>query len=243
MKYLFIAVALLLALPAFSQLNYWTDGADTSGTSVTLTGGGVHDYAFYYDVNIDVDLIQSAGANVYVEHKPLGSSTWYQIKAFESISADGDYRHTGYALAGTLRVTGTPTETDSTIALTQNVITSPHPSKGMLVEYWSDGPDTSVAAAVNLAGGGVIDEPFYYDLNVYVDEIGTDTAQLYIQYQPKGASVWQNIDTTANITADTYYQFQGSTLGGKIRVQLSSDEADPNNTAATVNATYARKED
>lgn len=81
---------------------------------------------------------------------------------------------------------------------------------------------------------------FYYDMGIYLDVVG-DTATLYVDYQPKGSSTWHPIDTVASAKADTYYFYQGSAVGGKLRARVKSDGA--GSSALTVWTQYAKKED
>lgn len=244
MKHTIISLfVILLTLPAFGQrLEYWTDGPDTSTTVVVYnTGGTEYKRAFNYDARIYVDVTGTESATLKVELKPYGGATYFPLKTWTAISADGYYSHSGYCLGGTIRVSILSTDSGSAAATSWIHINPQYPNAGKPVEYWTDGPDTS-QTAVTLAGGSSHKFDMYYDCGILLDNI-SDTSTLIIDILPYGGATWIPIDTVSTIYADTYYLYQGSTVGGKIRVRGTSLSATGGQTAITVWTQYARKED
>jgi hypothetical protein len=237
-----ILLAVLMALPAFSQrLEYWTDGPDTSLTTTVYNTDGIEiKRAFNYDARIYVNVTGTEAATVKVECKPVGGATYFPLKTWTGISADGYYSHSGYVLGGTLRVSALSTNSGN-VAITSWVSINPqNPKANRVLDYWTDGPDTSTTTAVTLAGGSTFKHDTYYDMAILVDVV-SDTATLYVDVLPFGSAVWIPIDTVASIMADTYYLYQSSTVGGKVRARCLSTGA--GSTGCTVWTQYARKED
>lgn len=242
MKSILTICALLLAFTGFSQrLEYWTDGPDTS-TTVTVynTGGTELKRPFNYTVSIFADVTGSESGTLKIEIKPVGGATYYPVKTWTGISADGYYSHSGYCLGGTMRISVLSTSSGSIAATSWVQIDPEYSGAGRQVEYWTDGPDTSATTQVILAGGGTNKNDFYYDMGLLVDVVG-DTATLYVDRLPFGGATWIPFDTVASIKADTYYFYQSSAVGGKLRARVKSDGA--GSSALTVWTSYARKED
>lgn len=234
--------SILLTLPAFGQrLEYWTDGPDTSTTTVKyLTGGTEIKRAFNYDVRIFIDVTGTEAATVKVELKPAGGSTFFPVQTWTAIAADTYLNYSGYCLGGTIRVSVLSTDSGSAAGTTWVSIDQQYPNAGKSLEYWTDGPDTTASTATALAGGSSHKFDLYYDAGIFVDVVG-DTATLYVDVLPYGGATWIPFDTVATILTDTYYLYQGSVVGGKIRCRVQSDGA--GSSAATIWTQYARKED
>ena len=241
MKNILILLLGLMALPLTAQrLDYWTDGPDTSSTTVVyLTGGVEMKRAFNYDARIFVDVVSDT-ATVKLECKPVGGASWYVLKEWSGIKADDYLSYSGYVLGGTLRVSVLSTGAGSTGGTAWVSINPQYPGAGRTLEYWTDGPDTSATTAVTLAGGSSYKHDLYYDMGVLVDVV-SDTATLYVDVLPFGGATWIPFDTVANIMADTYYFYQGSAVGGKLRARCISTGT--GSSACTVWTMYARKED
>lgn len=239
---IFLLFAMLFALQSFGQrLEYWTDGPDTSTTVVAYnTGGTEYKRAFNYDVRIYIDVTGSESATVKVELKPYGGATYYPVQTWTAITADKYLNYSGYCLGGTIRVSVLSTDSGSAAATSWVSINLQYPNVGRNLEYWTDGPDTTASTATALAGGSSHKFDLYYDAGILVDVVG-DTATLYVDVLPYGGATWVPFDTVATILTDTYYFYQGSVVGGKIRCRVQSDGA--GSSAATIWTSYARKED
>lgn len=242
MKRIILMLALLMPVLAWGQrLEYWTDGPDTSTTVVVYNTGGTElKRPFNYTVAIFADVTGTESGTLKVEIKPVGGATYYPVKTWTAISADGYYSHSGYCLGGTMRISVLSTNTGSIAATSWVQIDPAYEGAAKTVEYWTDGPDTSATTQVILAGGGTNKNDFYYDMGLLVDVVG-DTATLYIDRLPYGGATWIPIDTVASILADTYYFYQSSAVGGKLRARVKSDGA--GSTGLTVWTMYAKKED
>lgn len=240
-----LLIICLLAFAATMQaqaFDYWSDGPDTSTTTIIYnTGGAEYPRAFDYDVRVFVDITGSESATVIVWLKPYGGDTFFPVKIWTAITADGYYTYSGYALGGTLRVSALSTDTGSA-AITSEVSLTRSVKSGRRPDYWSSGPDTSTNAAVAVDGGGSNDFAFYYDLCAYVDVV-SDTASLLIDFQPYGSSTWFPYDTVSSIMSDAYYVYQGYSIGGKLRARIDSLSPTGGSTGMTVWAVYAKKED
>lgn len=233
-------LTLLAASAQGQRLETWTDGADTSLTTVIYnTGGTEWNRAFNYDAMIYVDITGTESATITIDVKPFGQATYYPVKSWTGISADRYIVYSGYSLGGTIRVSALSTNTGS-VAITSWVTQVAADNVGRVLETWGDGPDTTATTAINLAGGGSLNKPYYYDLAVSVDVV-SDTATIYLDVLPFGSATWIPFDTTATILTDTKYFFQGYFQGGKIRARVQSDGT--GSSAATVWAMYAKKED
>jgi hypothetical protein len=178
--------AALIALPSFAQrLNTWTDGPDTSSTTVQyLTGGGEYTRAFNYDARIFVDVVSDT-ATVKLEYKATGGTNWYVLKEWADVKLDDYVSHSGYLLGGTLRVSVLSTGTGSTGATAWVSVNPRNPKAGRVLETWIDGPDTSATTVKTLTGGSTFGQDTYYDTGIFVDVI-SDTATLYVDVLPFG---------------------------------------------------------
>jgi hypothetical protein len=242
MKRFLTIMGLLLALAVTTEaqrFDNWTDGPDTSTTTVKyLTGGGEYGRPVNLTVNVFVDVTGTESATVKVEVQPVGGSGYYPLKAWTAISADTYLTWNGSTLGGTIRVSVLSTDSGSA-AGTAWVNVAKDPS-GRFLDYWKDGPDTTASTAINLAGGGTIDDPIYWEAGMLVDVVG-DTATMYVDYLPYGGATWIPYDTVATILVDTYYLYQSNKVGGKIRGRVKSDGA--GSSALTMWVMYAKKED
>lgn len=238
----FVATVCLLCFAIAAQAQYfdrWTDGPDTSLTTVAYnTGGGEYSRPVNFRAGIYVDITGTESATVKVEVQPKGGSGYYPMKTWTAISADGYYTYEGYFLGGTIRISCLSTNTGS-VATTSWVSVSKDPDMGFL-EYWKDGPDTTASTRINEAGGSSIDRPIYYDMGLYLDVI-SDTATINVDYLPYGGATWIPYDTISAAKADTYYLYQGNAVGGKFRAGVTSTGT--GSSALTIWTMYAKKED
>ena len=239
-KVLLIFCLLFAGIAANAQaFDYWADGPDTSLTTVAYnTGGGEYARPINFRASIVVDVTGTESATIQVQVQPKGGSGYYVMKEWTAQSADTYLTYDGYVLGGTIRISCLSTNTGS-VATTSRVTVAREPD-AKFIEYWKDGPDTTASTRINEAGGSSIDGPLYYDMGLYLDVIG-DTATVNVDFLPYGGATWIPFDTITAAKADTYYLYQGSTVGGKFRAGVTSTGA--GSSALTMWTMYAKKED
>lgn len=89
-------------------------------------------------------------------------------------------------------------------------------------DYWTDGPDTSTTTVKYLTGGGEYGRPVNVTVNVFADVTGSESGTIKVEVQPVGGSGYYPLKSFTGISADGYYSWNGSTLGGTIRVSVLS---------------------
>lgn len=89
-------------------------------------------------------------------------------------------------------------------------------------DYWVDGPDTSTTTVKYLTGGGEYNRPMNVTARIFADVTGSESGTIKVEVQPIGGSGYYPLKAWTGITADTYLTWNGSTLGGTIRVSVLS---------------------
>ena len=89
-------------------------------------------------------------------------------------------------------------------------------------DKWSDGPDTSTTTVKYLTGGGEYNRPINATVNIFCDVTGTESGTVKVEVQPVGGSGYYPLKTWTGVSADTYLTWNGSTLGGTLRVSVLS---------------------
>lgn len=89
-------------------------------------------------------------------------------------------------------------------------------------DKWSDGPDTSTTTVKYLTGGGEYNRPINATVHIFCDVTGTESGTVKVEVQPVGGSGYYPLKTWTGVSADTYLTWNGSTLGGTLRVSVLS---------------------